>query len=223
MATGRPGIATDQNLIFTGVPEDRLEAMLAEDLMQKYSPYPGPFSRGVVACTGSEFCRFAIVETKERALKWARYLDEQLAGEPVGSAPRPEGAVRPGARDDRGVVRMHFSGCSASCAQPQIADIGFRGEVAHVGQPPGRGGRHRHGRVLSATVPGSSTGSSMPGRCNDVPEALVRTLRRYQDERRPDEPFYNWARRVPNDELRRILAGDADGAAANGARPGSPA
>ena len=81
---------------------------------------------------GAEFCRYAIVETKERAVKWARFLDEQLADEPVGSPAQPEGP-RPGPREDAGVVRMHFSGCSASCAQPQIADIGFRGEVAHVG------------------------------------------------------------------------------------------
>ena len=128
---GTVRIGTDQNITFTGVPEDRIDAMLAEDLLQKYSPYPGPFTRGVVACTGSEFCRYAIVETKERAVKWARFLDEQLAGEPVGAAPTPGG--RSGPREDAGVIRMHFSGCSASCAQPQIADIGFRGEVAHVG------------------------------------------------------------------------------------------
>jgi hypothetical protein len=42
---------------------------------------------------------------------------------------------------------------------------------------------------------------------------LLRTVRRYQSERRPDEPFYNWARRVPNEELAATLAGlDTDGA-----------
>ena len=128
---GTVRIGTDQNITFTGVPEDRVDGLLAEDLMQKYSPYPGPFSRGVVACTGSEFCRYAIVETKERAVKWARFLDEQLAGEPVGTSPQPGGPSGP--REDAGIIRMHFSGCSAGCAQPQIADIGFRGEVAHVG------------------------------------------------------------------------------------------
>jgi len=215
---GTARIATDQNLIFTGVAEDRLEEMLAEDLMQKYSPYPGPFSRGVVACTGNEFCRFAITETKERALKWARYLDEQLAGEPVGSAPRPNGTAGPGPRDDRGVVRMHFSGCSASCAQPQIADIGFRGEVAHVGNhlaeavDIGMGGSLGNGAGFIDWIEHARP-------VNDVPDALVRVLRRYQDERRPDEPLYNWARRVPNDELRRILAGDPDGAPPIGGSP----
>jgi ferredoxin-nitrite reductase len=43
---------------------------------------------------------------------------------------------------------------------------------------------------------------------NDVPDALLRIVRRYQSERRPDEPFYNWARRVPNDDL-RVTLGEA--------------
>ena len=72
-------IGIDQNFIVSGVPEERLDDLLAEPLMQLYSPFPGPFERGVVACTGSEFCRFAVVETKERAVKWARALDAKLA------------------------------------------------------------------------------------------------------------------------------------------------
>jgi ferredoxin-nitrite reductase len=201
-------IGTDQNITFTGVPEDRIETMLSEDLLQKYSPYPGPFTRGVVACTGSEFCRYAIVETKERAVKWARFLDEQLAGEPVGAAPLPGG--RSGPREDTGVIRMHFSGCSASCAQPQIADIGFRGEVAHVGNhlseavDIGMGGSLGAGSAFIDWVEHARP-------VNDVPDALLRVVRRYQSERRPDEPFYNWARRTPNDDLRRTLGEEGTG------------
>ena len=164
---GTVRVGTDQNITFTGVPEDRVEALLAEDLLQKYSPYPGPFSRGVVACTGSEFCRYAIVETKERAVKWARFLDEQLAGEPVGAAPLPGG--RSGPREDAGIIRMHFSGCSASCAQPQIADIGFRGEVAHVGNHLAEAVDIGMGGSLGADARASSTGSSTPGRSTTCP------------------------------------------------------
>ncbi len=64
---GNLSIGTDQNFMLTGIPEDRLGDLLGEPLLQKYSPSPGPFQRGVVSCTGSEFCRFAVVETKERA------------------------------------------------------------------------------------------------------------------------------------------------------------
>ena len=205
---GTVRIGTDQNITFTGVPEGRIDTMLSEDLLQKYSPYPGPFSRGVVACTGSEFCRYAITETKERAVKWARFLDDQLAGEPVGAVPVPFG--RSGPKEDAGVIRMHFSGCSASCAQPQIADIGFRGEVAHVGNH------------LAEAVDIGMGGSLGPDAgfidwieharpVNDVPDALLRVVRRYQEERRQDEPFYNWARRTPNDDLRLTLAEEGTG------------
>jgi ferredoxin-nitrite reductase len=200
-------LGTDQNFVLTGVPEDKVDALLAEELLQKYSPFPGPFERGVVACTGSEFCRFAVVETKERAVKWARFMDKELAGDPVGARTAPASAAIPSpGREDAGIIRMHFSGCSASCAQPQIADIGFRGEVAHVGE-----------RIVEAVDIGlgGSLGadagfidwieSARP--VDDVPGALVRVVRRYQDEHRPDEAFHNWARRTSHEDLRATLAG----------------
>ena len=205
---GTVRIGTDQNITFTGVPEDRIDAMLSEDLLQKYSPYPGPFTRGVVACTGSEFCRYAIVETKERAVKWARFLDEQLAGEPVGAAPTPGG--RSGPKEDAGVIRMHFSGCSASCAQPQIADIGFRGEVAHVGNHLAEAVDIGLGGSLGADA-GFIDWIEHARPVNDVPDALLRVVRRYQAERRSDEPFHNWARRTDNDDLRHTLAEEGTG------------
>jgi ferredoxin-nitrite reductase len=215
---GTVRLSGDQNFIVTGVPEERLEDLLAEDLLQKYSPYPGPFSRGAVACTGSEFCRYAIVETKERALKWARFLDQQLAGEPIGAT--PAGGGRSGQREDAGIIRMHFSGCSASCAQPQIADVGFRGEVAHVGNHLSEAVDIGLGGSLGADA-GFIDWVEHARPVADVPEALLRVVRRYQSERRPDESFHNWARRVPNEDLRLILAGaDAGDEATTGAARG---
>ncbi len=205
---GSVRIGTDQNITFTGVPGDRVSALVSEDLLEKYSPTPGPFTRGVVACTGSEFCRYAIVETKERAVKWARFLDEQLAGEPVGATPVPGGL--PGVPEDAGIIRMHFSGCSASCAQPQIADIGFRGEVAHVGNHLAEAVDIGLGGSLGADA-GFIDWIEHARPVNDVPDALLRVVRRYQAERRDDEPFHNWARRVPNDDLRRTLAEEGTG------------
>jgi len=209
-------LATDQNFVLTGVPEDKVDDLVAEDLLQKYSPFPGPFERGVVACTGSEFCRFAVVETKERAVKWARFLDKEITGDPV-SAPTTSAPVRLStSRGDAGIIRMHFSGCSASCAQPQIADIGFRGEVAHVAE-----------RIVEAVDIG--LGGSLGADAafidwidaarpvDDVPDALVRVVRRYQAERRSGEPFHNWARRIPPEDLRATLAGLASESSADAA------
>ncbi len=198
---GTVRLGPDQNFVLSGIPTDRLDDLLSEPLLQTCSPHPGPFTRGVVACTGSEFCRYAVVETKERAAKWARTLDARLA-ELADEGPGADGSE--GARGDRGVLRVHFSGCSASCAQPQIADVGLRGDVAHVGEhideavDVGLGGslgpEAGFIRWVSGAVP-----------VDRVPDALLRLYTRYAEERHGDEPFHRWARRHTPEELREVV------------------
>ncbi len=198
---GTVRLGPDQNFVLSGIPTDRLDDLLSEPLLQTCSPHPGPFTRGVVACTGSEFCRYAVVETKERAAKWARTLDARLA-ELADEGPGADGSE--GARGDRGVLRVHFSGCSASCAQPQIADVGLRGDVAHVGEhideavDVGLGGslgpEAGFIRWVSGAVP-----------VDRVPDALLRLYTRYAEERNGDEPFHRWARRHTPEELREVV------------------
>lgn len=179
-------LATDQNLIISGVPEARLDDLLSEPLLERYSPNPGAFERGVVACTGSEFCRFGIVETKVRAVEWAREMDERV-GDPGQEA-----------------VRMHFSGCSASCAQPQIGDIGFRGETAKTssaiveGVDVGLGGSLGKDAAFIDWVEGAKP-------AEEVPDALASVFERFKEERREGERFHEWARRKRNAELREAL------------------
>jgi ferredoxin-nitrite reductase len=157
-----------------------------------------------MACTGSEFCRFAVVETKERAVKWARSLDARLSPDAPDGNGNNTGHARRNGDDEGAVIRMHFSGCSASCAQPQIADIGFRGDIAHVGGhieeavDIGLGGSLGPDAAFIDWVVGA-----MP--VGNVPDALVRVVERYRRERRAGEEFHTWARRTPNDELRRTL------------------
>jgi ferredoxin-nitrite reductase len=181
-------LATDQNLILTGVREERLDDLLSEPLLRRYSPNPGAFERGVVACTGSEFCRFGIVETKIRALEWAREMDQRV--EDIGQE----------------AVRMHFSGCSASCAQPQIGDVGFRGETAKKGDALvegvdiGLGGSLGRDAAFIDWVEGAKP-------ADEVPEALVTLFERFKEERREGEHFHEWVRRQRNPELRATLRG----------------
>jgi ferredoxin-nitrite reductase len=183
---GEIRLTTDQNFIITGVPDGRLAALLAEPLLQTHSPHPRPFERGAVACTGNEFCRLAIVETKARAMAWARELDRRV---------QIEGAE---------IIRMHFSGCSASCAQPQIADIGFRGETAKTataiveGVDIGLGGSLGQDAAFIDWVEGARP-------VDEVPESLVRLCDRFAGERREGERFHEWARRTPNAQLRATL------------------
>jgi ferredoxin-nitrite reductase len=191
---------TDQNFVLTGVRETVLDDLLEEAVLQRHSPFPGPFSRGTVACTGTEFCRFAIVETKQRAAEWARAMDERFAEDFGG----PAGRDRP----DAAVVRMHFSGCSASCAQPQIADVAFRGDTAHVGDEIveavdiGLGGSVGLDAKFADWIAGAVPVS-------DVPRALTGITNRYLSERRPAEPFHAFVRRVDAATLRQTLLGPA--------------
>ncbi len=103
-------------------------------------------------------------------------------------------------------VRMHFSGCSASCAQPQIGDIGFRGETAKKGHEIvegvdiGLGGSLGKDAAFIDWVEGAKP-------ADEVPDALESVFQCYKEERREGERFHEWARRKQNRELRQTLRG----------------
>ncbi|GGN07112.1 ferredoxin--nitrite reductase [Halarchaeum nitratireducens] len=200
-------LATDQNFLITHVPEENVEDLVNEEFAEDYQPDPGPFSRGAVACTGTEYCKYAIIETKARTKQWARQLDEQIE-----------------TPDDLDVVRMHMSGCSASCAQPQIADVGFRGETVKVetadnsdddiveGMDVGLGGSLGADNAfidwVETAVPAGS-----------VTDALEELFAVYTEERTEGERFYEWTRRVDNDRLRTVMQ-RADGPVSTGVAHG---
>ncbi len=100
-------LTVEQNLLITHVSDEKLPALLQEPLLQKFPVNPDNLMRGLVSCTGNQFCPVAIVETKNRSLALTKQLSEDYY------LPK--------------VVRIHWSGCPNSCAQPQVADIGFTG------------------------------------------------------------------------------------------------
>src|SRR6201991_4688716 len=104
-----------QNVLLPWIPEEKVEALLAEPLIADLTPTPTLFQRGLQTCTGKEFCGLAKVYTKSRAVEIAKFLDEHVT-------PNGHG-------DD---FRLHFAGCSSSCAQHQIADIGIEGVLKKV-------------------------------------------------------------------------------------------
>jgi ferredoxin-nitrite reductase len=191
---GTVRIGTDQNLILSGVDGSRVDELLGEDLVRRFSPSAGPFTRGVVACTGNEFCRYAITETKWRAVEIARRLDARLGelseNSPLKSQP----------------LRIHLSGCSASCAQPQIADVALRGAVAkgdrnlEEAYDVGLGGALGPEAGFADWIEGA-----VPVR--RLEEFIARAVVAYDNERLADQSFTAWARSTPNDRLRRILNG----------------
>ena len=108
--TGEIRLTVEQNLIIPNIPDSRLEAFLAEPLLKRFSIKPDTLTRGLVSCTGSQFCNFALIETKNRALAMIEALEAELS-------------LTQG-------VRIHWTGCPNSCGQPQVADIGLMGTKA---------------------------------------------------------------------------------------------
>jgi ferredoxin-nitrite reductase len=104
---GEMRLTVEQNLILTYVSNEKVSQLLQEPFLERFSATPTHLRRSLVSCTGSQFCPVAIIETKNRSLE----LIEQLEADLKLSQP----------------VRIHWSGCPNSCAQPQVADIGFTG------------------------------------------------------------------------------------------------
>ena len=106
-------LTVQQNVMIPHVDPDLLPELMAETLLQTYSPEPAGFVRGLVACTGIDYCHFSLIDAKGEALELARALDEKY-----------EALER---------VRIHWSGCVHSCAQHKVADVGLEGAKLRVG------------------------------------------------------------------------------------------
>jgi ferredoxin-nitrite reductase len=107
---GEIRLTVEQNAMFAGIPSDRLEAFLSDPLLDKFTISPGHLTRSLISCTGSRFCNFALIETKQRAWAMIGELEQEL--------------------EIPNHVRIHWTGCPNSCGQPQVADIGLIGTKA---------------------------------------------------------------------------------------------
>ncbi|QLH76679.1 ferredoxin--nitrite reductase [Halosimplex rubrum] len=169
--SGEVRLTQRQNIIVTDVDSDRLDEFLDEPLLETYSPDPHPFMRGSIACTGTEFCSLSIVETKNRQVRYARWLKDNVS--------LPEGV------ED---FHIHLSGCTASCAQPQIADISLRGmktrkdgepvEALDIGLGGGLGEDPQFADWVEMRVP-----------ADEVPGYVENLLATFEDERADGQTF----------------------------------
>ncbi|XP_010943064.1 ferredoxin--nitrite reductase, chloroplastic [Elaeis guineensis] len=105
--SGELRLTVEQNIIIPNIKDSRVEALLDEPLLKKFSPEPSLLMKGLVACTGNQFCGQAIIETKARAMKVTEEVEKRVSVERT--------------------IRMHWTGCPNSCGQVQVADIGFMG------------------------------------------------------------------------------------------------
>jgi ferredoxin-nitrite reductase len=108
-------LTVGQNLVLASVPAQNVPMLLAEPLLRELSPSASPFHRRLVACTGTDFCNLAQIDTKGYAMEVSRGLSGLMTS-------------------DREPVSIHWSGCPAGCGNHQAADIGLRGLKTRVGE-----------------------------------------------------------------------------------------
>jgi sulfite reductase (ferredoxin) len=176
-----------QNLLLINIGGLVVPAVIAELDAAGLPVLTSAFTRGTVACTGSEFCKLALTETKS----FARWLSEELEER------------FPNYQDD---LRLHITGCPNSCGQHWIADIGIEGKKIKSG-----------GKMIDAYYfcVGGSIGQfaaiarPVGYRCpaDEVPDAIARLLNYFHSQREPGEPLQKFLARHSNESLHFILAG----------------
>ncbi|PSB13335.1 ferredoxin--nitrite reductase [filamentous cyanobacterium CCP2] len=148
---GEIRLTVEQNLIIPNILDSRLDAFLQEPILEKFSIDPTPLVRSLVSCTGSQFCNFALIETKNRALAMIKDLEAELE------------LTRP--------IRVHWTGCPNSCGQPQVADIGLMGtKVRKDGKAAEGVDIYMGGKVGKDAVLGSCVQKGIP--CDDLKPVL---------------------------------------------------
>ncbi|MDQ1696234.1 MAG: hypothetical protein QOJ03_1587 [Frankiaceae bacterium] len=171
--SGRVALTVEQKCVIRDVPDEEVDALVAELESRDLQVRPSVFRRGTMACTGIEFCKLAIVETKVRSVDLYEELDRRL---PDFDTP----------------ITINVNGCPNSCARFQTADIGLKGSIVDdgegfqihlggsIGIDPAFGRKLRGLKVTAA----------------ELPDYVERILRNYVKDRADEESFATWVRRA---------------------------
>ncbi len=181
--SGRVRLTAQQKFVILDVEDSSVEPLVAALHDLGLEVRPSEFRRGTMACTGIEFCKLAIVETKATASSLVAELEDRL---PTFDRP----------------LSIHVNGCPNSCARIQVADIGLKGMLVtdttgnqaegfqvhlggELGPEAGLGRKPRGLRVSAA----------------ELPDYVERVLGRYTQQRDGEETFGHWARRADEEAL----------------------
>jgi sulfite reductase (ferredoxin) len=175
--SGRVRTTVEQKLLILDVPAARVDPLVAELTTQDLIPEPSVFRRGTIACTGIEFCKLAIVETKARAVDLYGELERRL---PDFDTP----------------ITINVNGCPNACARFQLADIGLKGSIVD-----GAEGFQVHLGGHLTTQDGADPGFGRKLRglkvtAEQLPDYVERLLRTYRTHRTDGEAFAAWVQRA---------------------------
>ena len=188
--SGRLAFTAHQKLVVLDVPAENVATVVAGLKALGLESEPGNFRRSTMACTGIEYCKLAIVETKGVASAAIDTLDE---------ATKDLNLERP--------ITLNINGCPNSCARIQIADIGLKGMLL----PDGNGGQepgfqvHLGGGLASKDRDEAGLGRTVRGlkvTAANLTEYVERVTRTYVSDKTGEETFAEWAHRADEEKLK---------------------
>ncbi|MBI2902443.1 MAG: nitrite/sulfite reductase [Candidatus Methylomirabilis oxyfera] len=200
--TGELRITAMQNLVILNLRPRDADAFARGIERAGMRLHASPFWRGTIACTGTEFCKLALTETKGFAQWLVGELERRMPG-----------------FDQH--VKIHVTGCPNSCGQHWIADIGIEGKKIKV---DGTMVDAYYFCVGGAVGKHQSKARAVGYRCPaaEVPGAIERLLAAYLDGRSDEENFRQFVARHGDAELRALLAGQPVTPVARDPSPGRP-
>ena len=182
--SGRVRLTAHQKLLVLDVPGAEVATLVAELDALGLPANPSEWRRGVLACTGIEFCKLALVETKARARSAVEELERRI---PDLDAP----------------VTIHVNGCPNSCARFQVADIGLKGLVMTGASGETVEGFQVHlGGALGGNARLARKTRALKVAAEDLPDYIDRVAGRYLEQRSAGESFAVWAHRADEEDLR---------------------
>ncbi|MES4902940.1 MULTISPECIES: nitrite/sulfite reductase [unclassified Streptomyces] len=181
--SGRLRTTVEQKMIVLDVEQDRVDSLVAGLEALDLQVTPSPFRRGTMACTGIEFCKLAIVETKARGSALIDELERRL---PEFDEP----------------LTINLNGCPNACARIQVADIGLKGQLVMDENGDQVEGYQVHlGGALGLEAGFGRKVRGLKVTSAELPDYIERVLRRFQEEREEGERFATWAARASEEAL----------------------
>lgn len=181
-------LTTTQNIIVLNIPESRLADFEVGAATVGVPLSGSPFQLGTLSCTGTEFCKLAITETKHFSIRLAAQMDERL----------------PGFSD---AIKLHVTGCPNACGQHWIADVGLQGVLITRDGEQEEGFDFFVGGGLGANR-GLARRVGFRAPAQDVAAALERLFTTFLARRASEETFRSWTLRTGDDGVRSALAGE---------------
>jgi sulfite reductase (ferredoxin) len=182
----RVRLTAQQKIVVLDVPDRRVRTLQTQLNELGLQSEPSPWRRSTMACTGIEFCKLAIVETKERAIRLVEELEKRLAD------------VSPDVP-----ISIHLNGCPNACARTQVADIGLKGQIVTDAEGNQVEGFQVHlggGLGLDAGFGRKLRGLKVTSA--ELGDYVDRVVRRFLEQRTEDERFAQWVTRAAEDDLK---------------------